>query len=368
MKLVKPASDSYHRNRIMQRINKGELTPSTWYALSHLWNISKTNQHMWDDIFNYVEDENGHPMEPVPMRLEKRNTLLKLLEDKPDSYWWIDVLCARSNDFPFDILGNVYACCTRCIAMIDCDPDIIPQMYSMWDMDPDFSSADRSLNDFLDQYEQLNHHILLLTQCIWWTRVWMWQETVLPQDVLLMAETANQVSNDHMLHVDDLYHFEAKLGRMLLFFMENGIRPLHAPAPSFKELRASRRFNMDLNWMDLGSLVTLLQVFGQSCRECKYAAHYVYGVLGVFQFDIPSTMTDPNQVWQCFLHKFEHFISDLMRASLSTTKETGSIPLITISDRARQFDLSTAQNMADVYRDLLVVFDSVYLHESNLKE
>lgn len=180
---------------------------------------------MWDDISNYVDDENGQPMEPVPMRVEKRSTLLRLLEDHPDSYWWIDVLCARSNDFPFDILGNVYACCTQCIAMIDCDPGVIPQMNSMWDMDPDFSSgscSDRPLGDFLDQYEQLNHLILLLTQCIWWTRVWMWQETVLPQDVLLIAETANQVSSGHMLHVDDLHHFEANLGRMLLFFMENG--------------------------------------------------------------------------------------------------------------------------------------------------
>lgn len=140
-------------------------------------------------------------------------------------------------------------------------------------------------------------------------------------------------------------------------FYNIGIRPLHAPAPAFKELRASRQFNMDLHCMDLGSLVTLLQVFGQSSRECKYAAHYVYGVLGMFQLDIPPTITDPNQVWQCFLQKFEHFISDLMRQSLSTN-HMDAIPLVTISDRARQFDLSTAQNMADVYRDLLIVYDA----------
>lgn len=99
-------------------------------------------------------------------------------------------------------------------------------MNSMWDMDADFlneSCSDRPLNDFLDQYEQLNNLILLLTQCIWWTRVWMWQEMVLPQNVLLIAETANHASSDYMLHVDDLHHFEAKLGRMLIFFMENGI-------------------------------------------------------------------------------------------------------------------------------------------------
>lgn len=220
MKLVKPASDLYHRNRIIQRINQSELVPSTWYAISHLWNIPKTNQYLWDDISRYVEDEDGHPMKPVPMRVEKRKTLLELLESRPDSYWWIDILCARSNDFPFDILGHIFACCTQCVAMIDCDPHIIPQMNAMWDIDPD--GKDRPFTEFLDQYEQLNHHIRLLTQCIWWRRVWMWQETVLPQDVLLMAETATQVSSEHMLHVDDLYHFEAKLGKMLYLFMHHG--------------------------------------------------------------------------------------------------------------------------------------------------
>lgn len=220
MKLIKPASNLYHRNRIIQRINQNELVPSTWYAISHLWNIPKTNQYLWDDISRYVEDEDGHPMKPVPMRVEKRKTLLELLESRPDSYWWIDILCARSNDFPFDVLGHIFACCTHCVAMIDCNPNIIPKMNAMWDMDPD--RKDRPFTEFLDQYEQLNHHIRLLTQCIWWRRVWMWQETVLPQDVLLMAETATQVSREHMLHVDDLYHFEAKLGKMLYLFMYHG--------------------------------------------------------------------------------------------------------------------------------------------------
>ena len=180
---------------------------------------------MWSDISAYVDDENGDPMEPIAMRLKKRAPLLTLLKDQRDSYWWIDVMCARSNDFPFELLGNIYACCTRCIAMIDCDDNVIPEMNAMWDADSDFqkeSHVDKPLAEYLKQYEKLNHLIVSLTRCMWWTRVWMWQETVLPQDVRLISETTTNVSSDNMLHVDELYHFEAMLGKMLHFFMGKG--------------------------------------------------------------------------------------------------------------------------------------------------
>ncbi|CDS13145.1 hypothetical protein LRAMOSA05323 [Lichtheimia ramosa] len=125
MQVIRPASDTYHRKRIIKRINEAKCIPSFYYALSHLWGISKSNRHWWNEIGEYVDDEQGQPMEPVSMRPEKRDTLLSMLEDHPDSYWWIDVLCART-DTPLGIMGDIYACCLECVAMIDCDPSVIP--------------------------------------------------------------------------------------------------------------------------------------------------------------------------------------------------------------------------------------------------
>lgn len=194
MKLVKPSNDVYHRERIMQG-------KSTWYALSHLWGTSKANPQLWSEIGLYVDDEHGQAAEPIPMRYEKRNTLLNLLQSHPDSYWWIDVLCART-DTPLDIMGTIYACCTLCVAMIDCDPRLIQHINSIpcmtdkleWYMGAQYSN----------QRNQLRSAIHALTECTWWSRVWTWQEIVLPHQVALMAETTTDFSSHGYVGVEFL--------------------------------------------------------------------------------------------------------------------------------------------------------------------
>lgn len=64
-------------------------------------------------------------------------------------------------------------------------------------------------------------------------------------------------------------------------------------------------------------------------------------VCSMCPLDIPR-MTDPNAVWQLFLSKLENLLAqdDIGRT-------------MRISDRARHFDLATAQNMAEVYQELL---------------
>ncbi|CDH56132.1 predicted protein [Lichtheimia corymbifera JMRC:FSU:9682] len=138
MQIVRLSSDLYHRKRVIKRINEAKRIPSFYYALSHLWGLSENNRHLWYEIGDYVDDESGKPVEPVSMRPEKRDTLLALLKDHPDSYWWIDILCARTGtqdiNTPLDIMGDIYACCLECISMIDCDPNLIRQLNTMKDL------------------------------------------------------------------------------------------------------------------------------------------------------------------------------------------------------------------------------------------
>lgn len=231
LKLVKPAENTYHQHGMIQKINACENNPTTWYALSHYWGPAKANGELWTDIRNHLDDEHGEPIDPkgknpIYMRSEKRGTLLALLRAYPGSYWWIDVLCART-DTPLDIMGDVYACSTQSISMIDCPPGVIREIHTMKNLDPYFPRAsdkeeEIEFDDYFSQYEKLNELFLSLTQCEWWKRVWTWQEMVLPQDILFLSETTTNMSDENMLRMDDLEHYEAMLGKMILCCMRHG--------------------------------------------------------------------------------------------------------------------------------------------------
>ncbi|KAI7875680.1 hypothetical protein K492DRAFT_28496 [Lichtheimia hyalospora FSU 10163] len=219
MKIVRPEKDPYHRRRMIKRINEAKPIPSFYYALSHLWGITEDNRHLWHEIGNYVDDENGKPVDPVSMREEKRDTLLRMLEDSPDSYWWIDVLCARS-DTPLDIMGDIYACCLECIAMVDCKPSLIPLLHTMvpalegspWDKrdhdghaDLDYYLPYKQLYD--TEHPHLVERLFELMQSKWWQRVWTWQEMALPfHDVRLMAETGTHRPLSNTISLEYLNH------------------------------------------------------------------------------------------------------------------------------------------------------------------
>ena len=222
MQIIQPASDLYHRKRMIERINEAKRIPSFYYALSHLWGISKENRHLWYKISDYVDDEKGQPAAPVSMRPEKRDTLLALLKSHPDSYWWIDVLCART-ETPLDIMGDIYACCLGCYAMIDREPSIISQLSTKQIASTTLDSPARKFYDtrdlnILTPYEQYYvkecpQIIDLLSTLIaseWWKRVWTWQEMALPVgDVYLVAETTTNVCRDETIILEDIRQLTA---------------------------------------------------------------------------------------------------------------------------------------------------------------
>ncbi|KAI7878257.1 hypothetical protein K492DRAFT_238661 [Lichtheimia hyalospora FSU 10163] len=176
------------------------------------------------------DDENGKPVAPVSMRPEKRDPLLALFKDYPDSYWWIDVLCAPA-DTPLDIMGDIYACCLECVAMIDCHPRVIPSLHAMMGARNEFpglfGSADPILEDLLPykqlydkKYPDLMDHLFTLFECQWWNRVWTWQEMILPVgDVRLVAETAAHFSQSNTIVVDELFLSFYNVALVLHYYM-----------------------------------------------------------------------------------------------------------------------------------------------------
>lgn len=83
---------------------------------------------------------------------------------------------------------------------------------------------------------------------------------------------------------------------------------------------------------------------------------YVYGVLGVLQFEIPR-MANPKEVWHDFLSELDNFVEAYVCNQSSSQMDVPPPSLFTINDRARHLDLTTVKNMSDVYRDLLIEYN-----------
>ncbi|CDS06573.1 hypothetical protein LRAMOSA09101 [Lichtheimia ramosa] len=344
MQIIRPASHPYHKKRMIKRINEAKDIPSFYYALSHVWGLSEENRYLWNEIGDYVDDEEGQSAAPVPMRPEKRNTLLSMLKDHPDSYWWIDVLCART-DTPLDIMGDIYACCLECVVMIDCEPDLIPQINAIMS-----DSVDQSLGGTQQDYKKLRQQLNVgakLLQCTWWTRVWTWQEMALPfGELRFVAETGTHRPTSNTMTLKKL--IEVKDRGLLIPFKHHTRESMSARAKFdsiMTEILSARKSNryriMGRSKVALTFLITSL---GETARQCMDPADYVYGALGMLQIKIPR-MKDTNAVWQRFLTELDNCIK----------LEDGH----RFIDYAQEFDLRKAYNASNVYIKL-----SLYLEEN----
>ncbi|KAJ8652575.1 hypothetical protein O0I10_011780 [Lichtheimia ornata] len=365
MQIVRPASDPYHRQRMIQKINEAKGVPSFYYALSHLWGLTENNRYHWNEIADFVDDEDGQPVKPVSMRPAKRDTLLALLQDHPDSYWWIDVLCART-DTPLDIMGDIYSCCLECVAMIDGDPNLIPQLYTLM-MDvkqefPTYYNMDR--NDILNckqndkRLSKATELVFALMQRKWWKRVWTWQEMALPfGDVRLVPESGTHQPLSKTITVDALLdYFQANFRvdhvahALEPIDSETGLTNAMTLHAWFTEILHARKSNEHRTGKKRAQEFSyLVSSFSDSPRRCMDPADYVYGVLGVFQFKIPR-MNDPNAVWHYFLSELDNYMetTGMKNDKFSGKRITG------INDNAYRIDLRKAKDMADVYKDDLL--------------
>ncbi|KAJ8652918.1 hypothetical protein O0I10_011452 [Lichtheimia ornata] len=359
MQIVQPASNLFHRRRMIKRINEAKHIPSFYYALSHLWGLTENDRYHWNDIHEYVNDEQGQPVKPVSMRPEKRDTLLAMLRDHPDSYWWIDVLCART-DTPLDIMGDIYSCCLECIAMIDCEPNVISEIRTI------SGTAEEALEELYDSREggylkykdvkqtqapQLFGYLYIFMQSQWWKRVWTWQEMALPVgDVRFMAETATHQSQNSTVTLNQLLGIPY-IRMAYLLKEEVPLTPVHESEmkimrkvvsavkeylSGIEDARRAGKGRFRSNW---GSFYHMIYSLSDSTRRCYDPCDYVYGVLGMLQIKIPR-MEDPNEVWRCLLNELDRHPVDITFAPVKCI------------DRADEIDLLKVRAIGEVYRKL----------------
>ncbi|KAI7873727.1 hypothetical protein K492DRAFT_200504 [Lichtheimia hyalospora FSU 10163] len=300
-------------------------------------------------------DENGEPAAPVSMRPQKRKTLLALLEDHPESYWWIDVLCART-DTPLGIMGDIYACCYLCYALVDCEIDLITQINSMARelyFDEDSPPWER------DVYKEVYDVLTTFYQCNWWKRVWTWQEAALPDEVLFIAEAHSEISDDNMLNMCVLDKLTGDAWFVGVELME-GLDSDEEDDTDTELKVLGGSTSQEISWSRIyyrdhvtnctvnttpSSFRMLFEAFAQSPRQCMNPVDYVYGVLGIFQLDIPRK-TDPNEVWQLFLSELRKLLTDPKRVKIRNEYDTKMIARIS-DDRLQKCNLLTAKSMGE---------------------
>ncbi|KAI7887136.1 hypothetical protein K492DRAFT_221178 [Lichtheimia hyalospora FSU 10163] len=368
MHIVQPAKDSYHRERMVKRINEAKDVPSFYYALSHLWGISRNHPHVWEEVGEYVNNIDGEPAAAVSMRPEKRDALLGLLKDHPDSYWWIDVLCAHT-DTPLDIMGDIYSCCLECIAMIDCEPSLLSKLHTdtnmrkeVVDFDWFHAMEEPSPEDLLylkqqyDKHPELLYHLAVLKQSAWWNRVWTWQEMTLPFGVVrLMAETDTRRLQSNTITIDDLMNTFTNAMDAIAYVKSHddvNVQPLFEWIVEISQGRHSNKHGVEK--MSAYQFGLLLLALGYSTRRCMDPVDYVYGVLGMLQIKIPR-MIDPKAIWQCFLSELDKHMdmAGIKNEVIQFPPDDSKTKIIGISELAHQVDLENAQCMADVYDDIL---------------
>lgn len=206
MTIIRPAEAPEHRKNMEEQHGH--------YALSHLWGNAKDYPY-WD-VGDFIKDTMGEPVEPIPMRPEKRDALLALLKAYP-GYWWIDVLCARV-DTPLVIMGSIYRSCKTCFAMIDCSIETIRKISKRTLLPirnditnaflPFYKTFLEANNDGLDEdsayelnsptamaffaklmtYQDEIQAMRDLLECRWFGRIWTLQELVLPTKLAILSE------------------------------------------------------------------------------------------------------------------------------------------------------------------------------------
>ncbi|KAI7877829.1 hypothetical protein K492DRAFT_209362 [Lichtheimia hyalospora FSU 10163] len=395
MRIVQPTKDLEHQQR---------LEMNGYYALSHIWGDIQRDP-LWD-VSGLITDEHGHPAQPVPMRLEKRDTLLALL--KPGSYWWIDVLCARS-DTPLMIMGDIYEWCNRCFALIDVSPAISGNEHinAKWltlsimvtntlrayrhaikhndiDQFENYCSTATEatgdvekplrLEELATQFHDELHAVAQFFDCFWFTRVWTWQEFLLPERFTAIDEQCDTVRfhASTFVYLDQIIWSLQKIYKMIesqailkeeyrggitQIISENYTRFHHI-------IEQQRTIKVDLQlWKSSKArfigLKSMLDNLAGSPRTCTNPVDYVYGVLGLLAIDVPR-MSDPHAVWSTFL--------SVLSQRLQSVERNDPDFFASVSETAHSFDLSKAKNLGHVYHGLVIFTRKTSKHYTRMGE
>ncbi|KAI7881953.1 hypothetical protein K492DRAFT_176594 [Lichtheimia hyalospora FSU 10163] len=380
-----------------------QLQEQGYYCLSHLWGRD-ARDYMWDDSGILTEKANlndddggGAVLAPaVPMRIEKRATLLALLKQNP-GFWWIDVFCARV-DTPLRIMGSIYKYCTACFAMMDCTFQTLRQLDQglpslMQEVSTHFPTKKRSshrlpimigyideeeevdedkallFKTILDKYPTEVQALLDLTESAWFTRVWTLQEAVLPRQLFMVPETQpsreldtldfslvqkvserlTTVGNAIMKGTSSKILNNIMEGTSSKILTDQHAHLIQQLETHVQEITVAQETYKQADALDehdrLPCLQSTLHKFAESTRTCTDPVDFVYGVIGLLDIGLPR-MDNAHQVWEAFQGKFRDMrVKQLDLHFYSVCK---SAP----------FDLSQAKTMRTVY--------SSFIREMNL--
>ncbi|CDH52846.1 predicted protein [Lichtheimia corymbifera JMRC:FSU:9682] len=321
-----------------------------FYALSHLWGTDPKD-NLWE-VSDFISDEDGTTVDPIPMRKEKRKTLVNLLQKIP-GYWWIDVLCCRT-DLPPVIMRGVYGCCHTCFAMIDCDSRAFYDVLYIMNRLPHFSA---------DDLEYAREYARRIWKCRWFSRVWTLQELALPSSVILLSETCGMPCDSHSIDAESLSEYMGIISYYLAAMRKSDTNVRDLSNELDVTTRAVQGY-LGLRENDgiqrIQHLSSVLALFAKSGRSCYFAEDYVYGALGILGWDIPR-LNNIQDLWDRFLSSLQHFTVKLLWQGMknsfpeNTIKHLQETIHIRISQKAQSYALSAAYNMADVYKGLLYI-------------
>jgi hypothetical protein len=211
-------------------------------CISHLWGKKPP---IWYD----------HPVQgsdwPVEMREEKRDKLKQILY-QIGGYWWVDVFCTNQADDnrPLEIMGDIYKNCGECICMIDYTDECTT-------LENCIINGDVSVtNKYMDE----------LDKSIWFTRIWTFQEYMLPERVCHTSEkytgTAYFISPTQLR---DAYDRGIK-------FDNNTRYRGNLTAYFLKEIK-------DITSININSVVDSIM---DGKKQCENKEDYYYGIAGMF--------------------------------------------------------------------------------------
>ncbi|KAI7874853.1 hypothetical protein K492DRAFT_199652 [Lichtheimia hyalospora FSU 10163] len=287
-----------------------------FYALSHVYGIPP-NEHMWE-VSDFIIDEQGTPVGPIPMRPEKRDTLLSLLKANPGR-------------------------CKKCFAMIDCPPEDIEYFTLVKDQ------LDHALNNDSLSHETATQYLLMealqhgrrIDVSRWFKRVWTLQEAILPTCVILLSETSGTYTHERTMLLASLIHYDDRMRELQVGDMfSNMLLPSQDVVPT--DAVIGRQLEL---------LVIFLYSLSLSKRSCYFAVDYIYGILGFLGVDIPRH-DNPDVVWKHFLAYIDYIIDEMYG---DDDMDAHGYSRIEVSKKAREFSLSTADNLGQVFDNLLEV-------------
>ncbi|KAI7875870.1 hypothetical protein K492DRAFT_220602 [Lichtheimia hyalospora FSU 10163] len=365
MQLVRPCIHTGHQQRVLEQ---------GYYVLSHLWGNAKVYP-LWS-VDGFISDKEGQKVDSIPMRPEKRDTLIALLKKYVNSYWWIDVLCARV-DTPLMIMGT----------LID-----IPEPYSVHRLEalsgalskasggyyyanrlahrrPDITSQQveslafsgiSSIHGIEETFGKELNVVIQIIQSQWFTRVWTAQEFLLPTQVIIMPEHRASAPSRYPVdfallekiteRLDTIYRILDRIPALEKstqhLLLTRKLRNKHVFCDRSRQHQGVRDiYNQnDGSSRVIPRLRNVFEALESSSRVCAFPVDYVYGVIGMLELDVPR-LDHPQDVWKAFLHELRKLLARL------TEQDEGCMWAKVAKDET--FDLAKAKNLGHVYSGLV---------------